>query len=388
MTDPHAADTASLPAENSASAWTAQHLERWRAQPGAAIPQITAPDVRPVITGLDLWDMWPLALADGSTAAVAGGTLWFVLSAPRLPDPADRHGLARIRLLHEAGGLWRDCGNTLPDGLSPGSREWAGSALLEEASRVTLFYTVAGRRGAATFEQRLFQTSGFLDLAGATPAITGWSVPAESVESDDDAYVRANQAEGAPGTIKAFRDPAYFRDPADGASYLLFAASLKRSHSAFNGCVGLAQGQGGIRRWALLPPVLSADGVNNELERPHVVGHDGRYYLFWSTQTHTFAPGVAAGPNGLYGAVAESLLGPYRPLNGSGLVCANPSAEPTQAYSWWVAGDLQVASFVDYWGMAGRTPKTHPALLRGQFGGVPAPRFQLRLRGDTACIAG
>jgi levansucrase len=50
-----------------------------------------------------------------------------------------------------------------------------------------------------------------------------------------------NQREGAPGLIKGFRDPAHFRDPADGTTYLLFTGSLKPSHSAFNGCIGIAR---------------------------------------------------------------------------------------------------------------------------------------------------
>jgi levansucrase len=101
---------------------------------------------------------------------------------------------------------------------------------------------------------------------------------------------------------------------------------------------------------------------------------------------HTFAPDVAAGPNGLYGAVASAFLGPYTPLNGHGLVCANPASEPTQAYSWWVQGDLSVVSFVDYWGMNGRSLANHPELTRSQFGGVPAPRLKLHLDGETASI--
>jgi levansucrase len=334
--------------------------------------------------------MWPLALQDGSTAIVANGTLWFVLSAPRLPDPVDRHGIARIRLVHQQGELWHDCGNALPDGASPGSREWAGTALLNPASgAVTLFFTAAGRRDETrlTFEQRLVQSTGLLDLSADRPAIRAWSAVRESVASDGDLYVRANQAEGAPGTIKAFRDPAYFQDPLDQQMYLVFAASLAKSTSAFNGCVGLASGGGGLESWTLQPPLLLADGVNNELERPHVVFHSGKYYLFWSTQTHTFAPDVAAGPNGLYGAVASHFRGPYAPLNGSGLVCANPESEPTQAYSWWVQGDGCVVSFVDYWGMKGRSLADHPELVRCQFGGVPAPRFRLRLDGQTASIA-
>ncbi len=371
------------------SAWTEEHLRSASSQAIARIPLIQSADARPILPDLDLWDMWPLALQDGSTAIVADGTLWFVLSAPRLPDPVDRHGLARIRLIHQQGNTWHDCGNALPDGASPGSREWAGTALLDAGSgSVTLFFTAAGRRGETrlTFEQRLVQTTGLLDLSADKPAIRRWSAVQESVASDGHFYVRANQAEGAPGTIKAFRDPAYFHDPRDAQAYLIFAASIGQSASAFNGCVGLARAAGDLASWTLQPPLLMADGVNNELERPHVVVFADKYYLFWSTQTHTFAPDVAAGPNGLYGAVASAFLGPYTPLNGTGLVCANPPSEPTQAYSWWVQSDGSVVSFVDYWGMNGRSLAGHPELIRSQFGGVPAPRLRLHLDGETASI--
>jgi levansucrase len=372
------------------SAWTSDHLQALSPDFPPRPPPITAADAAPVIPGLDIWDMWPLALADGGTADIAGGTLWFALSAPVQPDPIDRHRLARIRLLHLRGAQWRDCGDALPDGFSPGSREWSGSAILDpDGAKVILFFTAAGRQGEPrpTMEQRLFQTSGILDLSGAHPSIRAWSTPRQSAASDGEVYDPADAPEGAPGTIKAFRDPAYFRDPADGRSYLLFAASLKRSSHAANGAVGLARATGDTRdRWALLPPIIHADGLNNELERPHALYKNEMYYVFWSTQRHTFAANGPKGPNGLYGMVAPALRGPYRPLNGSGLVVANPDSEPTQAYSWWVMGDGQVTSFVDYWGMGGRALIDHPELIRTQFGGTPAPFLALHLDGDRAVL--
>src|SRR5690606_13744006 len=117
------------------------------------------------------------------------------------------------------------------------------------------------------------------------------------------------------GTIKAFRDPAYFRDPNSGARFLFFAGSLARSTSAFNGVIGAAVSGVAEAGWRLLPPILSADGLNNELERPHVVYHDGRYYLFWSTQGQVFDPAGPVGPTGLYGMVSDRLDGGWVPLN-------------------------------------------------------------------------
>ncbi|MGX7835970.1 glycoside hydrolase family 68 protein, partial [Campylobacter fetus subsp. venerealis] len=81
---------------------------------------------------------------------------------------------------------------------------------------------------------------------------------------------------------------AFFRDPADNQDYILFAASIARSRSAWNGAVGIAR-RVVDQEWQILPPLVEADGLNNELERPHVIMRDGRYYLFWSTQTKVFA---------------------------------------------------------------------------------------------------
>jgi levansucrase len=117
-----------------------------------------------------------------------------------------------------------------------------------------------------------------------------------------------------------------------------------------------------------------------------MVVRDGHYYLFWSTQRRTFDPAVQAGPNGLYAMVADRLRGPYRPVNGNCLIAGNPAAEPTQGYSWWVTGEGEVWSFIDHWGMAGRSFDQHPELLRQQFGGTPAPRFRLAFAGDRVTI--
>jgi levansucrase len=353
--------------------------------PTHAIPRIEAPDVRPLVSGLDLWDCWPLAHPDGRTAVVNGRRFWFFLSAPQFLDPVTRHGFARIRLLSCGGdGDWRDHGNALPDGLSPGSREWAGSAVLGEGGAVTLYFTAAGRRSepALTFEQRLFAATGRLTADG----IASWSEPAELVAADGARYqVAADKTEPAPGALKAFRDPFFFRDPATGRDHLVFTASAGWSDNAHNGMVGLAaRGELG---WVLEDPLIDAVGVNNELERAQLHWREGHYYLFWSTQTHTFAPGTPAGPNGFYGMVADSLRGPWRALNGNGLVAANPADEPAQSYSWCVTGEDEVWSFVDYWGMGGRMLADHPQLLRAQFGGTAAPAFRLVFDGDAVQLA-
>ena len=134
--------------------------------------------------------------------------------------------------------------------------------------------------------------------------------------------------------------------------------------------------------------------VNQELERPHVVVADGRYYLFVCSHVHTFAPGVT-GPDALYGFVADAFEGPYRPLNGSGLVATNPPDAPFQAYSWMAFAhdeEVLVQSFLNYYDFAGDSldaiAELPEADQRDRFGGTLAPTLRLAVDGDRTRLLG
>jgi levansucrase len=381
MTKQTVMNTELAQAPDGTSAWRPEGLD---AVPEAAqIALIDAADAEPIMPHLDLWDSWPLQHEDRRTVSHAGRQWWFFLSANRFPDPGQRHDAARIQLASLGADGWRDHGPALDPATSPGAREWAGSAVLrDDGQSVELFFTAAGRRGEGpSFEQRLFVAEGQLGADGPG----AWDEPRELFQSDGDRYVVAAENSGRPGLIKAFRDPAWFRDPATGAAHILFTGSAGWSDDDYNGLIGIAILHDGA--WQLGDPLIEAVGVNNEMERPHIIAKDGRYYLFWSTQRRTFSPAVISGPNGLYAAVADSLNGPWLPVNGTGLVAANPADEPTQGYSWWVTGEGQVWSFIDHWGMQGRSFDTHPELLRGQFGGTPAPIFAIDFDGSRVTIA-
>jgi levansucrase len=371
---------------STATAWTRGHVEAIGDDPATYTPVIADAGLPPLLPGIDFWDLWPLRQPNGAVATVCGTNVWAGLSAPASGHPSGRHDIARIRLI--AAG--RDLGTLFPDGDSAGSREWAGSTVYDPATNtVSAYYTAAGRRGsaAATFEQRIMGATATVHCEGGRPEIRGWGAHEELVVADGERYLPAVQATGEPGFITAFRDPFFFRDPGSQESYLLFTASLAHAATDFNGCIGIARQVGAS--WELLDPLITADGVNNELERPHLVAHDGSYYLFFSTQQRTFHPEVS-GPTALYGFVAPALFGPYEALNGSALVLRNPAAEPFQAYSWLVLNDLRTVSFVDSFALHGRHPddleKDGPDEVRRHFGGTMAPMVRLRLAGARAQI--
>ncbi len=364
------------------TAWTAAHVTAIADQPLPAPGLIGEAEAARILPDLLLWDMWPLQQADGSMAQVNGGTVWMVLAAPDRGDPALRHFEAKIRLLHLDAAGWHDLGDLLPPGLGDHEREWSGSAVLE-GDRVTLYFTAAGlAKRPGGYQQRLVETTGTLHSDGR---ITGWTPVREIFAADGAMYLVADRHDGAPGTVKAFRDPAFFIDPADGARYIVFTATLATSTAAFNGAIGLAR-QDAEGSWQLLPPIMHADTLNNELERAQIVAHQGQYYVFWSTQRSVFAPDGPSGPTGFYGMVAEQLCGPWRPLNGTGLVIANPDAEPMQAFSWFASAELLVCSFVDHWGLKGRDPAENAFVSAETFGATPAPMVRIALDGDTSRI--
>lgn len=358
--------------------WTVDALRDLQLDKTNQAPVITSAQAQPMSPDLDVWDAWPLADVYGKPVAWKGGELWFALAAARAEDPEQRHRLARIHRFHRIGDHFEHLGTTLPQQITPAAREWSGSARYE-AGKVTLFFTAAGQKGdqAMTYHQRLFLCHASMSDSGE---LGDWSTPREFIVADGEMYRPANESEGIPGQIKAFRDPTHFRDR-DGRDYVLFTGSSAGKPSSHDGVIGLAaELEDG--KYDLLPPLIDASGTNNELERAHIVAHGGALYLFWSTQRGVFAPGIAA-PTGLYGATAASLGGPWTLLNGHGLVIANPVERPTQTYSWWVLPDLTVTSFVDYWGPEDPTVP-EAASRRSRFGGTFAPFLRLALDGDES----
>ncbi len=372
------------------TAWTRGHLATLQERAVGQLPPIVESDVVPVADGVDIWDSWPIRTTDGSIADVCGRVAWVALSAPAVGDPGLRHDIAQQRVFSaDDDGSFADLGPLFPAGDPLGTRQWAGSTVLD-GDRLHAYYTAVGVPGADPpgFRQRLAIATATVSCDDGRPRFGDWSEHVE-IHPDPDWYDTVDQIHGEPGFIKAFRDPFPFVDPASGEEYLFFTSSLSplRSTTDFNGAIGVARCSGdGLADWVVLEPLITADAVNNELERPHVVVAGGRYYLFFSTQRRTFHPDISA-PTGLYGFVADDVLGPYAPLNGHGLVFTNPPDRPVQVYSWLVLGDLSVVGFIDGYGIDAEgqlLPTADRDERRCQFGGTFSPTAHITVDGDRA----
>lgn len=367
-------------------AMVAHLFRKWiahaRDQQFSRLPLIQDIPSAKVIEGVDVWDMWQLTRPDGSIVIAHEREYWFFLATVMLDDPEDRHDIARIRLTSLGADGWRDHGWALPDDCSPGSREWSGCTVLAEDGRtITMYFTATGHRDSPhSFEQRLFETHAEFEFDGDAPVIRNRSEPVQSVAADGHWYKIANQIIAPAHGIWGFRDPFYFRDPADGAEHLLFTGSAGWTNDRLDGVIGLATRT--MDGWTLQPPLIEAVGVTSEMERPHMIVRDGLYYCFWSSHGRRHADDLGA-PTGLYGMVAKRFAGPWRPLNGSALVAANPVESPLQAYCWWVSSEGDVASFIEYPGTKGTEPPQSQEERRTRFGGTVAPAFSLEFDGDV-----
>ena len=369
------------------SSWQRKHLQLLDGGRGQSTVVFSALESSRIFPELYIWDPWPVRLPTGEAAFIGDTELWMGLSAPSDIEPQQRHDVACLRLLSRRRYQWRDHGPLFAEAVSPGAREWSGCATyLPDKARLDVWYTAAGIRNEknTSYIQRIFQTSGALSFDRGEIRLREWRRHRELIGPVPHYRSTLNQLTGEVGFIKAFRDPSRFVDPVDKRTYMVFSASLADSSTDFDGAIGAAAGAD-ADDMALLPPLLHADGVNNELERPHVVWRDGLYYLFFSTQASTFHPAVS-GPTGLYGFVAESMSGKWTPLNGSGLVFRNPDEEPFQAYSWLVMQNLDVVGFVNFADLKGESPREVEARGEGRhkFVGTITPKEQIVLEGDQA----
>ena len=382
------------PEDDFTAVWTRAQALKVKSDPTNTKPRIPA-DFPVMSDEVWVWDTWPMTGLDTKPVSYRGWHVIFSLTAPRDVPFGDRHWWARIGFFFSRDGQsWQYGGDLFPAASPFGSREWAGSAALV-GTQLNVFYTASGGDDAPPGErenplQRLAHASGQIHADADGVWFTGFRNHRIILEPEGRLYQTLDQSRAGP-IIYAFRDPFVFRDPADDQTYLVFEGNtggtagthtcgpreigpVPPGHTVpadsrfYTGNIGLARAtSANLRRWQLLPPLLSANCVNQQTERPHFVIENGFYYLFTISHTFTFAPGLT-GPDGLYGFRGDALRSDYRPLNASALVLGNPADAPLQQYSEYVMPNWLVESFID----------TLPGEI---FGGTLAPTLRIEPRG-------
>lgn len=389
--------------ETETAVWSREDAQNYNLNKDNTAPDID--NVDQVAPDYWVWDTWPLRNRDGSIATVNGYKVVFALTASKEYTWSGRHDEAKIRYFYSKNGKdWEMGGLSYDPDKALGSRQWAGSAMMEEDGKVHLFYTASGRKGeeTTTFEQRLAKTTFDIevDKKDKSVELSNHGEHMILAEADGEYYETQDQKTG--DIIYSFRDPWFFKDPKTKKEYIIFEGNsagyektldpenigseeFRKDHEVpagaedYNGNVGIASAENeDLTEFELLPPLLEADGVNQQLERPHVLVKGGQYYLFTISHQFTFAPGLN-GPDGLYGFVNDSLRGDYQPLNDNGLVVANPEDDPFMTYSHAVMPNGTVISFVnEYIDENGNK----------QLGGTFAPTLKLSINGDETKVNG
>lgn len=402
----------SSPSPALTSRWTQAHALKIRADDPTATMPVIAYDFPVVDPARWQADSWALRNLRGQTVTYKGWHVLFSLVADRAATGDTvagwhrRNDFSSIGYYYSRDGVrWIFGGKVLSGSAHGRSWEWSGCSVMREGSNaiVDLFFTSVNQDPAQSV---IAHTEGRLEADENGVRLICFDKVTDLFEADGVHY--ANQAENP---YWDFRDPYVFIAPEDGDVYAVFEGNLAGMRGSFAltqaetgplppgfvaadgaqfaaGCIGLARcvsdwKNGDFSQWEMRAPLVSSLGVNDQLERPHLVFKNGLTYLFATSHSAFFAPKLA-GPDGLYGFVSRTgLFGPYAPLNGSGLVLGNPTHAPFMTSAPFVDAEGYVHSFIDTLPAEDQNP-AHPAIYR--IGGTLAPTVRLALDGENTYL--
>jgi levansucrase len=392
-----------------------------------------------------VWDTWPLTDASAHQYSYKGWEVVFSLVADRKLGFDARHTYAKIGYFYRKAGIpasqrpanggWTYGGLALPEGASGSvfedqsyshQTQWSGSARIFKNGEIKLFYTdVAFYRNSdgsdrKPYDPRIVMTPGKIHANSKGVWFSGFKTQNELLKADGTWYQTGEQ-----NPYFNFRDPFTFQDPAHpGKTYMVFegnTATQRGTRACTEGDMGYQPGDAysetadeamdrganlqmanvglavadnkDLTKWHFLPPILSANCVTDQTERPQIYLKDGKYYLFTISHRSTFAAGID-GPEGVYGFVGNGIRSDFQPVNrGSGLALGNPTNlnyatgfpfDPDynqhpgafQAYSHYVMPGGLVQSFIDTVGPKGDFRR----------GGTLGPTVRIIIDGDTTKV--
>lgn len=306
--------------------------------------------------------------------------IWSLAATKTTLDPnqlssqwGNRNNTAFIGYWYSKDGInWTWGGRLLNTSADERPQEWAGNLVMREGTKnvVDMFYTSVSGGGAVSV---IAISTGQIYTDDTKVWFEGFTSTTDILNPDGVHYANSTQ-----DPYFNWRDPFPFINPGDGEVYCLFEGNIAGKRGSFTltdnetgilppnvqagdgaiygtaamGIAKLASGSYATgtfdeSQWTQLDPLISALGVNDHLERNHLV-FKGKYtYLFGTSQQALYSGGLQ-GPDGVYGFVSENgIFGPYEPLNGTGLVLGNPSSAPHEAYSHFVDSEGYVQYFMD-----------------------------------------
>ncbi|AKG34894.1 glycoside hydrolase family 68 protein [Paenibacillus durus] len=323
---------------------------------------------------LDVWDSWPLQNADGTVANYKGYELVFALAG----SPKDGNDTSIYLFYHKAGDnsidSWKNAGRVFKNSdkfdsgdpiLKYQTQEWSGSATLTPEGKVRLFYTDfsgATWDGGTGYGKQTITTAqvNLSELDAQTLKVDGVEDYKSIFDGDGTTYQNVQQFidEGAysSGDNHTLRDPHYVED--NGHKYLVFEANTGtetgyQGEDAFNnkefyggnkkffeadrenllqgpqkplatlanGTLGMIELNDDYTLKKVMKPVIASNLVTDEIERANVFKMNGKWYLFTDSRGSKMTiDGITAKDIYMLGFVSESLTGPYKPLNDTGLV--------------------------------------------------------------------
>ncbi|CAK1226541.1 glycoside hydrolase family 68 protein [Fructobacillus tropaeoli] len=390
-----------------------------------------------------VWDSWPVENTDGTVANYHGYHLVVGLTAPANADwYYAKMGLFAQKISSESSDIssWSYLGNvfnqfgegqnasTNDAYLSKMLSEWSGSTVLlnNEDQSLRFFYTNFSTAGQVLTTAQVFVSpkDGQNWDSGLTIDHTKTTDHKTVFVGDGNFYQNESQSGGKLTT--ALEDEVCLRDPhlvySDGQPYLVFEGNtgsstgfqgtdnlynqayfgtsgdsfnsdqsmLNNSANRFqyekayfaNAALGLLKLNNDFTVATVEKPLITANGVTDELERPNLFEYQGKWYLFTATHGWHMASDnarITHGQNGaadyMLGFVSDDgIMGHYKPLNGNGLVLATDQPATTNyVYSFLVlknsdsnSNRFVVTSYVD--------------------GKTFAPSFIMEINGDTTKI--